>query len=58
MQFIKKETKEEEIKNLEKQLQKNEEDIRALIDKMKYLDINLIEIVNNELRKLQQGNEK
>ena len=57
MQFVKKDTIEEEIKNLEKQFQKNEADIKALIEKMKYVDIDLMEIINAELRKLKQSNE-
>lgn len=57
MQFVTKDTKEEEKKNLEKQFKKNQEDIRTLIDKMKYLDVDLMEIVNNELRDLKQKNE-
>lgn len=57
MQFVTKDTLEEEKKNLEKQLKKNQEDIKALIDKMKYLDSDLMEIVNNELRNLKQKNE-
>lgn len=58
MQFVTKNTIEEEKKNLEKQLRKNEEDIKALLDKMKYLDVDLMGIVNAELRDLKNKNEK
>lgn len=58
MQFIKKDTKEEEIQKLEKQYKKNEEDIKVLIDKMKYLDVDLMDIINNELKNIKQNNEE
>ena len=57
MQFVTKNTIEEK-KNLEKQLRKNEEDIKALLDKMKYLDVDLMGIINAELRDLKNKNEK
>ena len=57
MQFVTKDTKEEENKNLEKQFKKNQNEIKALIDKMKYLDVDLMKMVNNELKELKQKNE-
>lgn len=56
MQFVTRDSKEEK-KNLEKQFKNNQEDIRVLIEKMKYLDVDLMEIINNELRELKQKNE-
>ena len=58
MQFVKKDTKEDEIKNLEKQYKKNEVDIKSVIDKMKYIDVELMEMINDELKRLKKDNEE
>lgn len=46
-----------ELDVLEKSYQKNEEEIQNLVEKMKYIDIDLLEIVNHNLRKLKKKKE-
>lgn len=44
----------EELDFLEKSYKKNQEEIQNLVEKMKYIDIDLIQIINNNLRKLKE----
>lgn len=49
------ETKEEELK---KKLKSNTKSIENLVDKLKYMDIEVIEFVNDELKRLKEENAK
>ncbi|HBC84338.1 MAG TPA: hypothetical protein DCZ30_02535 [Clostridiales bacterium] len=47
--------REEELK---RKLKKNQEAIKNLVDKLKYMDIEVVDFINNELKKLKQENEE
>lgn len=47
--------REEELK---RKLKKNQEAIKNLVDKLKYMDIEVVDIINSELKKLKQENEE
>lgn len=57
---IKKETnsKYEELKTLQDEEKRKEEEIQKIIDKLKYIDVDLIDIINTNLRKLKQEKEE
>lgn len=50
--------KNSELELLEKEYQKNSNEIKSLIEKLKYLDISVIDFVNDELKRLKEKNEK
>ena len=43
---------------LKKMLRRNEEEINRLVNKLKYIDEEIIDIINNELKKLKEENKK
>ncbi|MDD4376196.1 MAG: recombinase family protein [Clostridia bacterium] len=47
-----------EIKSLESKKKKNESLINSLLDKIKYVDISLLEDITNEIKKLRNDNEQ
>lgn len=55
LQFVNK-GNDEELKILENRYAKNKEELKLTIDKMKYIDSDLMEIVNEELRRLKSEN--
>ena len=50
--------KEQEINRLQKQYKKNESDLESLIDRLKYIDIDLIDDINKEIKKTKEENKK
>jgi len=58
MQFSKNDTSVDEINSLEKKLNKNNEETKAVIDKMKYIDASLMDVINAELKRLKEKEEK
>lgn len=48
---------EEEIQLLNKNYSKNENDIKSLIEKLKYIDIDVVSFINNELIRLKKENQ-
>ena len=49
---------EDELETLEKEYKKNTVEIKNLIDKLKYIDVSVIEYVNEELKNLKNRNEE
>lgn len=47
-----------EIKSLETKMKKNESAINSLLDKIKYVDVSLLEDITNEIKKLRNDNEE
>ncbi len=47
-----------EIKSLEIKMKKNESAINSLLDKIKYVDVSLLEDITNEIKKLRNDNEE
>lgn len=54
--FDKDDNKNEEIKALKLSITKNENDISSLLDKIKYIDVSLLDDISNEIKKLKQKN--
>lgn len=48
----------ERKEELQKKLKKNTESIKNLVDKLKYIDVDVIDFVNSELKKLKKENEE
>ena len=48
----------ERQEELEKELRKSTEEIKNLVDKLKYMDITIVDFVNSELKKLKDRNEQ
>lgn len=46
----------EEIKSLNSTISKNERDINSLLDRIKYIDVSLLDDVTNEIKKLKEKN--
>ncbi len=47
---------ESEIAKLKKQYEKNKKEIESLINKLKYIDVSIVDLVNTELKKLKKQN--
>ena len=45
-----------EIEDLKNKIKTNDESIKNLIDKLKYMDIEVIDLINSELKRLKQEN--
>lgn len=54
--FNKDDKQNEEIKTLKATIRKNEKDIALLLDKIKYVDIELLDDISNEIKKLKTTN--
>lgn len=46
----------EEVKTLKSLIYKNENDINSLLDKIKYVDVSLLDDISNEIKKLKETN--
>lgn len=51
-----KNNRKEKREELEKELKKNNEEIKNLVNKLKYMDIEIVDFVNDELKKLKDRN--
>lgn len=49
--------KDEEVMKLKKQYEKNKYEINSLVEKIKYIDSSLIDVINNEMVRLNKQNE-
>ena len=58
IQFSKNSGGQAEINSLEKRLNKNNEETKAVIDKMKYIDASLMDAINAELKRLKAEEKK
>lgn len=58
MQFSKSDSIVDDINSIEKRLNKNNEETKAVIDKMKYIDASLMDVINSELKRLKAEEEK
>lgn len=54
--FNKEDKNNEEIKILQKQIKKNENDITLLLNKIKYVDVSLLDDISNEIKNLKEKN--
>ncbi len=53
-----KDNSKEELQGLYKTLNKNNEEMKKIIEKLKYIDVDVIEYVNEKLRKIKKENEE
>ena len=56
--FNKQNKQNEELKILKSTISKNEREISSLLDKVKYVDVDLLDDISNEIKKLKQANVK
>jgi len=54
--FNKEDKNNEEVKTLKSLIYKNENDINSLLDKIKYVDVSLLDDISNEIKKLKETN--
>ena len=54
--FDESDKKNEEVKTLKSILRKNEQDIGLLLDKIKYIDVELLDDISNQIKKLKESN--
>ena len=57
-EFRKEKNYNEEVKMLKSSFSKNEKEIKSLIEKIKYIDISLIDDISNEIKRLKKNNKE